>query len=323
MNSTNHLSAEDLTLFALQLLEGEERRDAAQHLQHCAECRAEVARVQGDLAVYALAASEPASPPAAARERLLEAAAKEKKAPPMERTIPARAAAGANGSRAAEPPQVRREMPGRDDGELFLASRGRRMFEAEHADEEERRPRSAAGAASWLGWAGWAIAAGMAVVAGLQFRERQAVQADLATQTAKVNSQSDELTEARDALHALTSEGAMQVALHVPVNGAPEPPKPEGHAAYDAQHGALVFIGEHLQPLAPEKTYELWLLPADKDGQKSPPIPAGLFRPDGRGVGRVVMPEIPRGVAAVGFGVTIENDGGSKTPTLPIVLAGM
>jgi len=28
-------------------------------------------------------------------------------------------------------------------------------------------------------------------------------------------------------------------------------------------------------------------------------------------------------VTAKGFGVTVENDGGSKTPTAPIVLAGM
>ena len=37
----------------------------------------------------------------------------------------------------------------------------------------------------------------------------------------------------------------------------------------------------------------------------------------------VVMPPLPKGVTAKGFGVTVENDGGSKTPTAPIVLAGM
>jgi anti-sigma-K factor RskA len=35
------------------------------------------------------------------------------------------------------------------------------------------------------------------------------------------------------------------------------------------------------------------------------------------------MPELPKGVAAKGFGVTVEDEGGSKTPTAPIVLAGM
>jgi hypothetical protein len=35
-----------------------------------------------------------------------------------------------------------------------------------------------------------------------------------------------------------------------------------------------------------------------------------------------MMPQLPKGIAAKGFGVTIENEGGSDTPTLPIVLAG-
>jgi anti-sigma-K factor RskA len=35
------------------------------------------------------------------------------------------------------------------------------------------------------------------------------------------------------------------------------------------------------------------------------------------------MPSLPKGVTAKGFGVTVENEGGSLTPTAPIVLAGM
>jgi len=52
------------------------------------------------------------------------------------------------------------------------------------------------------------------------------------------------------------------------------------------------------------------------------PIPAGLFRPDAAGNGSVVLPEIPQGVKAKAFGVTMEDAAGSKTPTAPILLAG-
>jgi anti-sigma-K factor RskA len=34
------------------------------------------------------------------------------------------------------------------------------------------------------------------------------------------------------------------------------------------------------------------------------------------------MPDLPRGVAAKAFGVTIEPDGGSESPTPPIILSG-
>ena len=37
----------------------------------------------------------------------------------------------------------------------------------------------------------------------------------------------------------------------------------------------------------------------------------------------VVPPPIPRGVKSKAFGVTLENAEGSKTPTAPILLAGL
>jgi len=33
------------------------------------------------------------------------------------------------------------------------------------------------------------------------------------------------------------------------------------------------------------------------------------------------MPDLPKGVPAKGFGVTLENEGGADTPTLPILMA--
>ena len=77
-------------------------------------------------------------------------------------------------------------------------------------------------------------------------------------------------------------------------------------------------------PLAPTftlpiaKVYELWIIPADGTA----PVPAGTFRPDARGYASVVMPQIPKGVAAKAFGVTMEAEGGATTPTMPILLVG-
>ena len=51
--------------------------------------------------------------------------------------------------------------------------------------------------------------------------------------------------------------------LHVPLNAGAAPKlDPEGHATYLPSTGALVFVADHLDPLQPQKTYQLWLLPA-------------------------------------------------------------
>jgi anti-sigma-K factor RskA len=34
------------------------------------------------------------------------------------------------------------------------------------------------------------------------------------------------------------------------------------------------------------------------------------------------MPPLPKGIEAKMFGVTVEDEGGSQTPTMPIIMAG-
>ena len=299
MNNANHISPEDLPLIALQFLPEAEMAEALVHLEHCEICREEIARYQGDLATYAMT-SEMHSPPALARERLLRRVAKEKKVIPLERplarTQPIAAAPG--------------EEP-------MLAPRRGSMFDTETYEEPRRTSR----ASSFVAWSGWAIAAGVAVVAGLQFHQRQLLQNDINDMSAKLTASAAESAKAQDTLKTLTDQGALQVTLNIPPpEGVPAPHLPEGHVAYLADKGSLVFVASNLLQLQPYKTYELWVLPTEKGRD---PIPAGTFKPDERGSASVVMPELPKGVAAKGFGVTIEDDGGSKQPTMPIVLVGM
>jgi len=296
MNPANHISPEDLPLIALQLLPESEMAEALVHLEHCEACREEIARYQGDLATYAMT-SEMHSPPALARERLMRRVAKEKKVVPIERPQPV--------SIAGEEP--------------VLAPR-RGMFDTE-TYEEPRRSRGA----GFVTWSGWAIAAGVAVVAGLQFHQRQVLQSNLNDITAKLTQSTNDAAKAQDVLKTLTDQGALQVTMRIPPpDGVPASHLPEGHAAYIADKGSLVFIASNLLQLQPYKTYELWVLPQQTDGEpKRPPIPAGIFKPDEKGNATVVMPDLPKGIAAMGFGVTIEDDGGSKQPTMPIVLVGM
>jgi anti-sigma-K factor RskA len=67
--------AEDLSLYALGVLQGEERVALQKHLEGCAGCGRELERLRGDMALMALATSGPV-PPRRARQRLLEALAR-------------------------------------------------------------------------------------------------------------------------------------------------------------------------------------------------------------------------------------------------------
>ncbi len=67
---------EDLALYALDALSGEERARLETHLETCSSCRIELEQLRGDGALLALSTLGP-KPPARARQRLLDAVAKE------------------------------------------------------------------------------------------------------------------------------------------------------------------------------------------------------------------------------------------------------
>jgi anti-sigma-K factor RskA len=79
--------AEDLALYALGCIEGEERVSLEKHLQECASCRRELDELRGSAALLALTSSGP-RPPARSRARLMEAIAKEPARPPATRRTP-------------------------------------------------------------------------------------------------------------------------------------------------------------------------------------------------------------------------------------------
>jgi anti-sigma-K factor RskA len=287
MSTANHIPPDDLYLFALQLLPDVAMRDAAIHMKECPACRTQLGEIQGDLAAYALTA-EMHTPPSQARERLLRQVAEEKKVvsvDPIEKQI-----------------------------EPMLYPRNSRMFQMDAPEEHEPRR-----FAPVMAWVGWLAAACLAVATALQVSQRRLVEQDLAVATTQLSQSVAQSEQAKAVADTLRDAGAMQVALHVNTGTVPKL-DPEGHATYLPKTGALVFVADHLDPLQPQKTYELWLLPAQA-GQA--PIPAGLFKPDANGNASVVMPTLPKGVTAKGFGVTVENEGGALTPTAPIVLAGM
>ncbi len=117
-------------------------------------------------------------------------------------------------------------------------------------------------------------------------------------------------------IELLSSPQEKRVSLHP---GPVTAPPPEGKVVYTARTGKLLLTASNLHPLPEGKTYELWIL---QPGGKAP-VPAGTFEPDGSGNATLILANEPPGLTVAGFGVTIENAGGSATPTLPIVLSGL
>jgi anti-sigma-K factor RskA len=171
--------------------------------------------------------------------------------------------------------------------------------------------RQARRAALWIGWL--AAAASLFFAFSLRqkvdvLNERVAKQKRAAEQQAAANAR------AQQVLDVMTAPAAKRVLL----TGANAKPEPKGRVVYLAENGGLLFQANDLGRLASDKTYELWVIPANGDA----PIPAGPFRPDAAGSASVLLPPLPKGVPAKAFGVTIEKAEGSATPTAPIILVG-
>jgi Anti-sigma-K factor rskA, C-terminal/Putative zinc-finger len=167
---------------------------------------------------------------------------------------------------------------------------------------------------SGIGWFGWATAvAALAVACYLGYHNFD-LQRQLDADRGQIAQLSAQAARAQELMDALTSPQAKQVTL----TETKQPARPVGHATYLKSSGTLIFVASNLHPVPQNKTYELWLIPANGKA----PIPAGLFRPDSAGSASVVLPPLPAGVEAKAFGVTVEEAQGSATPTLPIVMAG-
>ena len=155
-----------------------------------------------------------------------------------------------------------------------------------------------------------ALAVGL-VALWLQNSNLQRTIASLQDQSAQ---QMAELQRARDVVSTLTATDAMRVTLVA----AKTPPQPQGKAIYVRDRSSLIFLASNLQALPPLKAYELWLIPTS-----GAPIPAGVFKPDAHGSAVVVEPPLPPGVQAKAFAITVEPEGGSSAPTLPVVMLGL
>jgi len=311
MSEQRNITSEDLALFAMQLLSKEETAEVAAYLEQSENARKELAEIQGDLAIYAHTV-DMHSPPAQARERLMKQMSREKKAIPIDRSAAPETKSLEATGQAGSILVGAAVASGGPTKESYKDGRG--LGSDTYLVDDDQPKRGVAGKV--LPWIGWAIAAGLAVTTGNLYHEREVLRDVATSQASKLDHLTADAAAARQVLDAMTDGSAMRVTLTTKGQTAP---LPTGRATYIANKGTLIFLASNLEPLQPAKIYELWLIPAAA-GEN--PIPAGTFRPDGRGNASVIMPPLPKGVEAKAFGVTIEDEGGATTPTLPIILVG-
>ena len=293
--SSGHPSPEDLVLFAMQLFPVEQAETIERHSAHCFVCREELGRIHGDLAAIALTA-DPVAPSDAARERLLAQVAREKKA----------VTAAASKSALQPAPKPTPEPAPRPLAD-FGRGKGSTLIPEPVVIASSRRP-------PIYEWVGWAFAAAFAIAAVVLYGRHRTLEESIATQASEIQRLNARAADSHQLMDALTDPQAVRATLTPKT-----PPRgPIGGVTYNPQKGALVFLASNLDPVQVYKTYELWVIPADG----SAPIPAGTFHPDEHGSASVIMPNLPKGVDAKMFAVTIEDAGGSDKPTKPIIMAG-
>lgn len=159
----------------------------------------------------------------------------------------------------------------------------------------------------------WAAVGALAIVVIVLGVRIGSLDRQLKQESAALAQQNLTRARAQAVLDLLTAPAAK----HVELTAAKSRPAPAARAVYLASKGALLMQASNLDAVPAGKTYELWVIPT-----QGAPIPAGLFRPDVAGNASVVLPEIPKGIEAKAFGVTVEQAGGASTPTAPIVLEG-
>jgi len=274
---------DDLPLYAVGALTKEESKQLERHLAECPECREELEGFREAASQIAMAV-ETEAPPAHLKAKFLARLEGEQ--------------SEHSKSTAAAHPSVEPTAP---------------PLTPVRVQENIRKPR---GWDAWF-WVPAFATACLAFVSLALWQEDRSLFRELREQehlTADMEANAQVLERARALINTLTAPDAQ----HVTLAAAGAKPQPEAKAVYSSQQHSLVLLAGNLNPLPAHKTYELWLLPANG----AAPIPAGTFQPDAHGSATLALAQFADGAAAKGFAVTIENEPGATTPTMPIILSG-
>jgi anti-sigma-K factor RskA len=165
----------------------------------------------------------------------------------------------------------------------------------------------------WWAWVPAFAAIALFFVALVMWRSKDRMKNELAELGNRNHDQSVQLDRLNRELRLLTAPDAVQVSL----NPLKAPRQPGGTAIFSPSQRRMMFMASNLAPTPPGMAYELWIIP-----MKGAPIAAGVFKPDAHGNAMMMDHEMPPGVEAKAFAITVEKEEGSDKPTSPIMLMG-
>jgi Anti-sigma-K factor rskA/Putative zinc-finger len=196
----------------------------------------------------------------------------------------------------------------------------RQRFLAALANEPQKRPSYREGVVlgvlrrRWLTFAPIAATLLLVIFSLLLWRANLRLQSRVERTQAELDLKKQELHDEQQLVQLFNSPDTVRVTLVA----AKAPRQPQAKTLYGPKMGHLVMMANNMEPLPPDKVYELWLLPMNG----AAPMPAGTFKPNSKG--HVMMDHWmeSNGIEAKGFAITVEPEGGSQSPTAPIMMSG-
>ena len=150
------------------------------------------------------------------------------------------------------------------------------------------------------------------IISGVLFKENFKLRNRNERLSAQIQEEIGNSAHARAVLDVLNSQNTQKMVLVA----AKEKPQAQVKTIYQPEKGRVLLLASNIEPLPADKVYELWLLPASGGA----PMPAGIFKPDAAGNSVMLQTMGSDKIAAKGFAITVENSGGSQTPTSPVCL---
>jgi len=177
----------------------------------------------------------------------------------------------------------------------------------------------------WTGWLPWAVAACLLIACAYSFinwrlehRRLQAAASQQAVATQHIETLLDQIAQHQALAIELSQINAvLNSPQHsvITMTGLEAAPNATATIYWDRQQNRWV-VSAGLPPAPAGKVYQLWMVTADAR------ISAGLIEPDPRGHGFVVV-DVPPNVGQMqAVAITLEPQGGSVQPTLPIYVLG-
>lgn len=165
----------------------------------------------------------------------------------------------------------------------------------------------------WWAWIPVAVALAAIIGAVGLWQSNRSLNDQLAELRNRYSDQSIQLTQAQENIKLMLAPDTVQVSLTPPKSGK----QPNATAIFSPSQNRLTLMATNLPPVPAGKAYELWAIPAG-----GAPVKAGLFKPDEHGSAVVLGQNLPAGVQAKTFALTVENEAGSDKPTSPILILG-